>query len=129
MYLLISTTDNSGFSLAVGNAKKVIRKKNINKKYQQSELLLFEIKKILKNKKPLGIIVVNGPGAFSALRIGVATANALAFAWKIKVVGVEKQEDLIDLYQSGILKILKLDKSKKRFIEPLYGGEPNISQA
>ena len=127
MYLLISTIDNFGFNLAVGNEKKITRKKNINKKYQQSELLLFEIQKILKNKKPLGIIIVNGPGAFSALRIGVATANALAFAWDIKVIGIENQQNLDAVYSLGILKILKSKKSKRNFVEPYYGGEPNIS--
>ncbi|EKD49804.1 MAG: hypothetical protein ACD_63C00042G0002 [uncultured bacterium] len=36
----------------------------------------------------LDILVVTGPGSFTGNRIGVATANALAYAWNVPVVGV-----------------------------------------
>lgn len=35
-----------------------------------------------------GIAVATGPGSFSALRVGLSTAKALAFAWNLPLVGV-----------------------------------------
>ena len=37
------------------------------------------------------IIVVNGPGPFSALRIGVTTANILSFCLKIPIYSIDTQ--------------------------------------
>jgi tRNA threonylcarbamoyl adenosine modification protein YeaZ len=34
------------------------------------------------------IVVDAGPGSFTGLRVGIATANALGLAWKVPVVGV-----------------------------------------
>lgn len=126
MYLFVSTIDNNFFHLAIGDRGKIMHQKIIKKPYQQSELLISEIEKILNNQKPMGIIVDQGPGAFSALRIGVATVNALAFAWGIKIVGVDHLENLGEMFEFGMRNIKKIKRKNIKFVDPIYGGGPNI---
>lgn len=63
----------------------------------ESEKLLPAILKILKRAKKKWsdlkrIIVVNGPGPFSAVRIGVTTANVLGFALGIPVFSISSEK-------------------------------------
>jgi len=132
MFLLISTEQNTHFSIAIGDNFGVQQIKTINEKYQQSELLLDEIQKLIGDNTVSGLIVVHGPGAFSALRIGIATANALAYAWQVPVVGVTADDESKDiesampfLYEEGLLLLKKAKKNK--FVTPEYGREPNIT--
>lgn len=133
MYLLISTEDNGYFSVAVGE-EKIKKLKTVNKPYKQSELLLKTIVSLVKKKGLDGVMAVEGPGGFSALRIGIATANALAFSYKIPVVGVklkkswlklEEEEKIEKVWKSGI-KEFKTAKVGK-WLVPFYDKEPNIT--
>ena len=132
MYLFINTASSENIYLALVNQQgRVVIKKNIRAKYQQSEKLLPGVQKLMgRNLKKLkGIIIVKGPGSFTALRIGVATANTLAWALQIPVIGVswnekEKMEDLIKNYLNKLKKIKKF-----KAVWPEYGQEPNITKA
>ena len=85
----------------------------------------------------LGIIVVQGPGGFTSLRIGIATANAMAWALQIPIIGVESnikslvisdkeiRESDEKLIKSGLKKIKKIKKFRQ--VLPKYGREPNIT--
>lgn len=48
-----------------------------------------------------GVIVYEGPGSFTGLRIGITAANAIAYAENIKIVGVSGDNWLLD----GVRKI------------------------
>ena len=133
MYLLISTENNSHFSVAIGNSK-IDKLKTVNKPFKQSELLLKTIVSLVKKKKIHGVMAVEGPGGFSALRIGIATANALAFSYKIPVVGVKLKKTWLKLsevekiekvWQAGIKEIKTAEVGK--WLVPFYDKEPNIT--
>lgn len=60
---------------------------------KQSELLFPTLDKLLKQtrikKNQIGLVIVDiGPGSFTGVRVGVASARALGQAFKIPVVGV-----------------------------------------
>ncbi len=138
MYILVSIEQNDKFSLALGD-KESFCVKEVNKPYSQAELLLKTIDEILNKKKNKltdlkAVFVVSGPGQFSALRIGVATANTLAYALKIKVVGVKLQKKWLDLPEDEKLAkvwqkaIEQMPKTKKsNIVIPKYGSKPNIT--
>jgi len=106
-----------------------ISSKNIAAKYRQSEKLLVSIDKLLSaNKISLRqlkkIIVVNYGHSFTALRIGVITANALAYALKIPVEGDSRQAPDTN---SGIKNKFKSKTfSGYSIVEPIYDREANI---
>ncbi|HCC23714.1 TPA: tRNA (adenosine(37)-N6)-threonylcarbamoyltransferase complex dimerization subunit type 1 TsaB [Candidatus Falkowbacteria bacterium] len=140
MKLLIVTEDNKYLAVGIGNDRPE-QIMVVDEKYQQSELLLDEIRQMLEQQRITvndleGIMVVNGPGDFSGLRIGVATANALAYGLGIRVVGVEMkstwrklaaEEKLEKIWKSG-MKTYEKNKmaSLNKWVEPEYGREPNI---
>jgi len=132
MYLIISTDKNNCFSVARAD-KNNLSQITVNKPFKQTELLLKTILKLVEFKKIKGIIVNQGPGEFSALRIGIATTNALAFALDVPVVGVSikpelelsEKEKINFLWHKGFSAISRL--SKRKIILPYYDKEPNIT--
>ena len=132
MILYINTSDEEKVALALGKAEKLIAKREFKAKYRQSEKLMPAIDLLLtKTKIKLsdleGVVVVNGPGPFTATRIGVTVANALAYGLNIKIAGLRADEfDNIEETVSGGWE--KLSKTKKgKIIEPVYDREPNIT--
>ena len=70
---------------------------------KQSEQLHVKIKELLEianlTVKDLNLIVVNlGPGSYTSLRLGIATAKGLALPYNIDVLGVNSFDIIQDLY-------------------------------
>lgn len=152
MHLYLDTTDGETIKLALAQGGKVVAVKTVAAKHRQSEKLLREVERLLQKvtvrkvtgsfdssrgrdslrmtKLLKGIIVTKGPGKFTATRIGVTTANALAYALQIPVAGVTQEEyaDVQTWIAAGKQALGKKKWSIKLAVEPQYGGEPNISK-
>lgn len=124
MILFLDTCDSEKTSIYLVDDKFLAAHIWPSQKTQQ-EKLHTEIAKFLKKSKiklsdldKVGVVV--GPGHFSRVRTGVVTANTLAYALDIPVVGVRKTEEL------DFKSILKLKGQKS--VEVYYDREPNITQ-
>lgn len=60
-----------------------------------------------------GIVVSIGPGSFTGLRIGLATAKGLAFAWQTPIVGIETPTSLAWNFVGNADKICPLIDAQK----------------
>ena len=127
MILFVNTASADKIDLALINDRgKILRHRNIPAEYRQSEKLLPAIDKMIgrNGEKLEGIIAVKGPGSFTALRIGLTTANVLAFGWGIPAAGV-KSGGLDQMIKNGIRKLKKAKIGQ--WVMPEYGMEPNIT--
>ena len=123
MILFIDTTKGDGIKIALKNGREAIAEKKFMARYCQAEKLLPAIDKMLAGRKiklsDLTAIEVASRGdagtGFTALRIGVVTANALGYDLGIPVRGHSGAKDKRK-------KSLKFD-----VIEPIYNKEPNIT--
>ena len=95
-----------------------------------SEKLLPLVDKVLTDSKTSleelsGISVVNGPGSFTGLRIGIATAFGLSTGYDIPLVGVSSLDVLAN--QRPIIGLIcpVLDARKNEVYTCLYKGTEN----
>jgi len=125
MILYIDTTQGDNITIAIKNSNhrrggtgRVVAQKKFKAKYSQAEKLLPMIDKLLKQNKLnikniKKIQVANENGSFTALRIGVVTANALGYALGVPVIGCRMSD---------------VGSRKFDIVEPIYSKEPNITQ-
>jgi len=119
MILYINTTDPEKVIIALKDKDRIIKQSKFKAARSQAEKLLPAIEKLLKVSRMKlrdleKIEVDNFGGSFTALRIGVITANALGYALGIPVVSAN----------------LKGIKKFKQFsvVEPVYDRPPNIGK-
>lgn len=71
------------------------------------------------------IVVVRGPGPFTAVRTGLVVANTLSWLWDIPVYGIV-YEKLLESADIEIITSQGLPRNQD-LIRPWYGREPNIT--
>jgi tRNA A37 threonylcarbamoyladenosine modification protein TsaB len=132
MILIIDTAKEKKIFFGLIKEKNFLAKKVIPLPNRKSEVLLLALDKFfqaakIRPKFLSGLAVVSGPGPFTSLRLGVVTANTLAWALKIPVIGIKASEfsNLIQLAQ--VIKQRLNSLAREEIIEPFYGKEPNIT--
>jgi tRNA A37 threonylcarbamoyladenosine modification protein TsaB len=119
MVLIIDTTLGDDIEVRFSGRTDNIRRR-LSAPRQQAEKLLPLIVKMMKDYKIAwsdfdSISVQNTGESFSALRIGVLTANALAYALQIPIQALDAEAPL--LFIGG------------QSVKPRYQSEPNIGKA
>ena len=97
-------------------------------KYEKKEIsresLVFYIQNFLKSHKvkldeKFSIIVNQGPGSFSGIRIALAAAKGLEISKKVKLYGF-KNSDLKQFNQENVEKLIEKKLIEKKLIKPIY---------
>ena len=92
MYILGIETATRAASVAVIFDGKILAETLRESPQSFSETLMPQVEEVIKIsgafQKIDAVAVSIGPGSFTGLRIGLATAKALSYAWHIKIIGV-----------------------------------------
>ena len=91
MKILALDTSTSRVTVAFLDGKEVVSQKTggeLTGAQFHGELLVGLIAEVLNGAKPDRIAVGIGPGPYTGLRVGITTAEVLAHAWGIEVVGI-----------------------------------------
>lgn len=130
-FLLLDTTREPAV-VAIATSRKVLAETQVAERRELSERLLARIDELTESAAvPLAglaaIGIVTGPGPFTALRIGTAVTNALAYAHEIPIVGVTGDEAPSAVAFAGLV-AERLDAGRTvAAILPDYGREPSIT--
>ncbi|MEG1345249.1 MAG: tRNA (adenosine(37)-N6)-threonylcarbamoyltransferase complex dimerization subunit type 1 TsaB [Acidaminococcaceae bacterium] len=126
--MLVLGIDTATKVCAVGLCKdgKPLAEYQINIGMTHSEGLLPQLEQLLvrtgsaKNEVDL-IAVSMGPGSFTGLRIGLATAEALAYSWQIPLTGVSTLKALAyNVPVANVVLAPVLDAQKGNYYLAIY---------
>ncbi len=121
-FLIISCTGNNDkLGLSINKeffTHNLVDKKNI------SEILVAEISNFIKVHKVIldenfCVIVNQGPGSFSSIRISIAIAKGLEISKKVKIYGYN-DADLKTFDKENIEKLINNSLIEKNLIKPIY---------
>ena len=129
MLTLAIDTATKVCSIALCREQEVLAEYTINMGMTHSEGLLPQIEQLLNRckveKNSIELLAVSmGPGSFTGLRIGLATAEAMAYSWHCCLHGVDTLEALAyNIPLEGILLSPVLDAQKGNYYQALYKWE------
>ena len=129
MLTLAIDTATKVCSIALCRDQEVLAEYTINMGMTHSEGLLPQIEQLLNRckveKNSIELLAVSmGPGSFTGLRIGLATAEAMAYSWHCCLHGVDTLEALAyNIPLEGILLSPVLDAQKGNYYQALYKWE------
>lgn len=113
-------------SVALCRDKEPVAGYEINLGRTHSEGLLPQLNQLFERtgikKRDIDLIAVSiGPGSFTGLRIGLATAEAIAYAWRIPICGVDTLKAMAyNLPIEGVVMAPVLDAQKGNYYLGMY---------
>lgn len=92
-----------------------------------SDTLISNIENLLsKNSQELTdvsqVLVYQGPGSFTGLRIGVTVANTLGYVLDVPVAGGQGEDWLVTIKEDS-----RSQKELNKFVIPIYGADANVT--
>lgn len=127
MILALRTDSMTAFLATLSPAGEILNSKEWGAGRQLSVQLPVAIDEILDQSDAsysdlTGLIIYEGPGSFTGLRIGITIANTIAHQQHVPIVGATGD----DWMETGIH---KLENAQAGIIVmPIYGGEANITK-
>ncbi len=124
----VSAQDISSFSFALWKDGFLVREMTTP---SSPEGYLEILDRMLKEWKiPLsslgGIVVVSGPGSFTASRVSVVIANTIAFTCQIPILGIENPQRLVISEMAKTLDFAVWPPIGE-FVVPMYDRAPHIT--
>ncbi len=132
MHILAIETATRSSSVAVIFDGKILAEVSRESPQTFSETLLPQVEEVIKIsgafQKIDAVAVSIGPGSFTGLRIGLATAKALTYAWDIKIIGVPTLAAMA--YNFPAAKVLPLiDAQKNRAYTQIFDDGVALTEA
>ncbi len=115
MKTLYINTCTKKIIIKVFNKNKVIKEESITGQTNNSQFIMPTIKKALEDNLPDEIIVANGPGSFTGVRLGVTIAKTMAYIKDIPIKTITTLEEMavsLNLEQ----KIVALEENNGYFV-------------
>lgn len=127
MIILMLRTDKPESEIGLYDSQKQLVYKTWQAHRQLAETLHQEIAKLLQSTERgwddvKGVVVYEGPGSYTGLRIGISVANALAASLDIPIVGSHGES-----WQKTGVEALLHGKNDKQVL-PEYGAEAFTTQ-
>ena len=130
-WVLVLDTATSTIVVAAGTREgAVLASDAFEGRYRHSQELLPAVNRLLERAR-LGlsdlaaVIVGTGPGAFTGLRVGLATAKTLAHELRVPVIGIATSAALLDA--AGGAKRLWLPSGRRDRLLIVAGGAPVLT--
>ncbi len=123
MNLFIDTHLNDVVIILEKNGK-IIRKKEIQNEKENSRIIMPIIKDVIDDDAIDSIIVVNGPGSFTGVRLGVTIAKTLAYTMDIPIRTITSLE-CIAISTDKSQKIVSLSDKNGHYIG-IFDNEYNL---
>ena len=97
----------------------VIKKEDNMSETLVSEILKFLLKHKVELNQNFSVIVNQGPGRYSGVRIALSVAKGLEISNKVKLFGF-RNTDLKQFNQENIEQLLEAKLIEKKLIKPIY---------
>ena len=133
MLLLINTADPATSTIALGEDDGRVLASHVGPSRRgERDALLSAVERCLRRARRSlpdvrGVAVVTGPGPFSGLRAGIATANAIGFALGVPVVGMSATDAPTPKAFAATAAERFRGARVGAFVAPEYGAEPHIT--